>query len=303
MPRVTLAHTMNDVPLTVAAAAQKVGVSPSTLRTWDRRYKLSPSARTVGAHRRYTALDIARLERMCSLIARGVSASDAAHLVTSEPIDSLGVDYEISVIYPEDIETAAKTKDELTIRSILDKAIADEGLVRTWMDYIKPALTHIRNNREPRRPGFCPVLFLQYVVLETIGRVMKEAEAHFAEKRKESPQERIPQVFIASNYRHIIEVNILGTALTWEGFDIHSLCTNTSTIDEASCAYVHSTKPDAVIFVEDVCSLDTITQIQSEGATVVLAGDEAPKTLNPQVVRLRTMTATVDELVQLLCTR
>ena len=39
--------------LTVAAVARRLGVAPSTLRTWDRRYDLGPSAHTAGSHRRY----------------------------------------------------------------------------------------------------------------------------------------------------------------------------------------------------------------------------------------------------------
>ncbi|MDO5747572.1 MAG: MerR family transcriptional regulator [Actinomycetaceae bacterium] len=308
MPRVTLAHTMNDVPLTVAAAAHRVGVPPSTLRTWDRRYGLSPSARTVGAHRRYTALDIARLHRMCSLIARGVSASDAAHTVASEPIDVLGVDYELVSIYPEDLETAAKAGDELTIRSIIDKSVAEEGLVRTWIELIKPALEHVKHNEQTRRPGFCPVVFMQNCVLETIGRVMDEAHANKDHHKglysgsvsQRGAQQKSAQVIVASTHQHVIEVNVLGTALTWEGIEAQALCTSEDIIDDVMKNHIENHDVEAVILVEDACSVDTITSIQSVGVTVVLTGEDAPRITNPNVTRLRTMSATVDEVVSML---
>lgn len=64
--------------LTVAAVASRLGVAPATLRTWDRRYGLGPSERAAGAHRRYSAADLARLVTMRALTLDGVPPSDAA---------------------------------------------------------------------------------------------------------------------------------------------------------------------------------------------------------------------------------
>lgn len=66
--------------LTVAAVARRLGVAPATLRTWDRRYGLGPSAHTAGAHRRYTPADVARLGVMRRLTLEGVAPADAAQL-------------------------------------------------------------------------------------------------------------------------------------------------------------------------------------------------------------------------------
>ena len=64
--------------LTVAAVARRLGVAPSTLRTWDRRYGLGPSAHTAGSHRRYSATDLARLVVMRRLTLEGVPPAEAA---------------------------------------------------------------------------------------------------------------------------------------------------------------------------------------------------------------------------------
>jgi len=70
--------TLLSPMLTVAAVARRLGVAPPTLRTWDRRYGLGPSAHTAGAHRRYSPADVARLMVMRRLTLEGVPSADAA---------------------------------------------------------------------------------------------------------------------------------------------------------------------------------------------------------------------------------
>lgn len=74
--------------LTPAAVARRLGVAAATLRTWDRRYGLGPSEHTAGAHRRYTATDLARLTTMRSLTLDGVAPADAARIARAA--DDLG---------------------------------------------------------------------------------------------------------------------------------------------------------------------------------------------------------------------
>ncbi|GIG30028.1 MerR family transcriptional regulator [Cellulomonas marina] len=66
--------------LAVAAVAQRLGVAPATLRTWDRRYGLGPSGHSAGAHRRYSPQDVERLLVMRRLTLDGVAPGDAARL-------------------------------------------------------------------------------------------------------------------------------------------------------------------------------------------------------------------------------
>jgi DNA-binding transcriptional MerR regulator len=85
--RVVNAATSTPTPtLTVAAVARRLGVAPSTLRTWDRRYGLGPSAHTAGAHRRYSPADVARLMVMRRLTLEGVSPADAAKIALATAV-------------------------------------------------------------------------------------------------------------------------------------------------------------------------------------------------------------------------
>ncbi|MFI7138280.1 MerR family transcriptional regulator [Streptomyces massasporeus] len=70
--------------LTTGEVARRLGVAPTTVRTWDRRYGLGPDAHTGGRHRRWTATDVARLERMCALTTTGIPPAEAARTVLGE---------------------------------------------------------------------------------------------------------------------------------------------------------------------------------------------------------------------------
>ncbi|MET9696842.1 MerR family transcriptional regulator [Streptomyces sp. NPDC006529] len=65
-------------PLSTGAVARRLGVSPTTLRSWERRYAIGPARREDGRHRRWTPDDIARLDLMCHLTSQGVPPAEAA---------------------------------------------------------------------------------------------------------------------------------------------------------------------------------------------------------------------------------
>lgn len=60
------------------AVAARLGVAPSTLRSWNQRYDLGPSEHRSGRHRRYTTADLVRLEHMRALVAAGIAPAEAA---------------------------------------------------------------------------------------------------------------------------------------------------------------------------------------------------------------------------------
>ena len=74
---------------TAGQVARYLGISESTLRTWHRRYGLSPHDAEPGHYRRYQADDIARLRRMVDLIGNGMLASEAARAVQDGQADTV----------------------------------------------------------------------------------------------------------------------------------------------------------------------------------------------------------------------
>ncbi|MEU0735529.1 MerR family transcriptional regulator [Streptomyces lavendulocolor] len=64
--------------MTTGAVARLLGVSPVTLRSWDRRYGIGPAGRRDGGHRRWRPADIAVLREMCRLTAAGLPPAESA---------------------------------------------------------------------------------------------------------------------------------------------------------------------------------------------------------------------------------
>ena len=69
--------------LRIGELAKRTGVSPELLRAWEQRYRLLQPTRTPGGFRLYSAADEARVQHMQSLVAGGLAAAQAAHLVLS----------------------------------------------------------------------------------------------------------------------------------------------------------------------------------------------------------------------------
>ena len=150
-----------DVTLTVAAVARRLGVAPATLRTWDRRYGLGPSGHSAGGHRRYSVLDMARLESMQRLVKSGVSPADAARVALEltevsitapgaviSPIDNSNLD---AVQLVRGLLRAATSLDSVALSDSLDSYISRYGVVWTWMNVLSPVLVEVGNRWETEK--------------------------------------------------------------------------------------------------------------------------------------------------------
>ncbi|MFD4245725.1 MerR family transcriptional regulator [Streptomyces sp. NPDC058525] len=71
---------MSEAALGVStgAVARRLGVSPTTVRSWEQRYGIGPAVREGGRHRRWMPGDVAMLEEMCRLTSSGIPPAEAA---------------------------------------------------------------------------------------------------------------------------------------------------------------------------------------------------------------------------------
>src|SRR5690242_12874386 len=142
-----------DLTWGVGAAATRLDIAASTLRTWERRYGVGPTFRTQGGHRRYTERDIDRVELMRRLVARGVSAQDAARVVRSLERDELDLALADELgrrpgeLEPVDLIdaglAAAVTADENRLTELFAGLLRRGRLVDTWRQVLSPALVRM----------------------------------------------------------------------------------------------------------------------------------------------------------------
>ncbi|PWK69526.1 B12 binding protein [Streptomyces sp. CG 926] len=144
--------------VTTGAVARRLGVAPTTLRSWDRRYGIGPAAREDGRHRRWTAGDIAVLQEMCRLTASGVPPAEAARAAragsptapaapaTASPAPARqpgsGNGLPLGDVRQEcrGLGRAAVRLDSPTMDEMLGSLIGEYGLVTTWEEVMVPTL-------------------------------------------------------------------------------------------------------------------------------------------------------------------
>ncbi|MCU7820773.1 MerR family transcriptional regulator [Kitasatospora sp. DSM 101779] len=142
--------------------ARRLGVSPTTVRSWERRYGIGPARREEGHHRRWTPQDIAVLEAMCHLTARGVPPGEAARqaLGAARPVPPVppgpgGAEpaaepagrpetgsAPAGPVSPEcrGLTRAAVRLDTVEVARLLRQVVDEMGAVAAWTEVMMPAL-------------------------------------------------------------------------------------------------------------------------------------------------------------------
>lgn len=145
--------------LPTGEVARRIGVSPVTIRSWERRYGIGPGARLDGRHRRWTADDIQRLETMCRLTVQGLTPAEAARCVLARrdtgPAPDGSLDFGLAAVgdaavglagdkaarvLARGIVRAACRLDAPTVHDLVDEAIERRGVEHAWAEILTPAL-------------------------------------------------------------------------------------------------------------------------------------------------------------------
>ncbi|MFI5980476.1 MerR family transcriptional regulator [Streptomyces sp. NPDC051555] len=194
-------------PLSTGAVARRLGVSPTTLRSWERRYSIGPARREDGRHRRWTPDDIARLELMCHLTSQGVPPAEAARAALAGPA---GAAPEVAPaaappppapsapparpgakapggrnalplgeVRPEcrGLARAAVRLDAPAVAELLEAALAVHGPVTAWEEIIAPTLHAVGRKWASSGERYVEVEhLLSWHVSGALGRVRPAAE-------------------------------------------------------------------------------------------------------------------------------
>lgn len=147
----------------VGAVATRLRTTTATLRAWERRYGLAPSARTRGGHRRYSAEDVELLRRMLDLVVQGVAPADAARALRAGATPRLSAHAPSELDAPATAWPRAGAPGEQQLRALIDalhaldadtvaalvaEVLAEAGAAAAWTGLLAPALTAIGEHWE-----------------------------------------------------------------------------------------------------------------------------------------------------------
>ncbi len=142
--------------VSVADAARRIGVATSTLRTWERRYGLRPSGRTSGGHRRYTADDVAALQRLRQLIDSGMPTASAAAMAgeadrTRRPraTSRASGDHDEVRRFARAVEQLDSPEAAAAATAVIDKI----GVIAAWTEVFTPHLQAVGEHWESTGEG------------------------------------------------------------------------------------------------------------------------------------------------------
>ena len=226
--------------LTVAAVARRIGVAPATLRTWDRRYGLGPSAHESGEHRRYCPADLARLTLMRRLITSGVSPCDAAAQARSHKgtinLETIVTDYVVREELVTALHKAAKGLDKKFIEAALRKDLAQYGVEQSWSEVIVPLLLIVGNEWEASGDG----IEVEHLLTEVLKGILREHVEDIREPVNAHP------VLLASvgEEVHSLALHALAAALAERKIETYFLGARTPL--EALSAMITRSAPPAV---------------------------------------------------------
>ncbi|QWC86427.1 MerR family transcriptional regulator [Nocardioidaceae bacterium] len=136
--------------LTVKQAAQRAGISPTTLRAWERRYDVLEPGRTPAGYRIYDEAALDRLRTMAALVHAGWSPSKAADHIREQEgaVDRRTTPRrrpDGSVPDPAYLQLAevAEALDSQEMERLLDTMFAREDLEEMLVDWLIPSMAEV----------------------------------------------------------------------------------------------------------------------------------------------------------------
>ena len=124
----------------IGELSRRTGVSVDVLRVWERRYSLLSPERSAGGQRLYSTEDEARIRAMLEHQNEGLSAAEAARIVTSKAFfDTTATTAEL--LAP--LTAAIDALDEPGTHAALDRAIARLGIEGALTEVVMPYLREL----------------------------------------------------------------------------------------------------------------------------------------------------------------
>ncbi|WP_017584922.1 MerR family transcriptional regulator [Nocardiopsis ganjiahuensis] len=271
--------------LTPGATARLLGVAPTTLRSWDRRYGVGPRERSPGGHRRYTPADVARLRELCRLVGEGAPPAEAARQVLAPgptPLPAVpepraggeGLPLGAASLTLQGLARAAMRMDSDLVEHLLQNAVESQGTVAAWEDLAMPLLYGMGRKWEDTR-RFVEV---EHLLSWSVSSVLRRVPAP-PPPRAPGVHDRPVLLACVPHEMHSLPVEALAAALREAGLAHRVL--GACTPAEATVRAVRRIGPRAVVLwchtsgehdAEALVSVARVTVSAPERTTLYTAG-------------------------------
>jgi predicted DNA-binding transcriptional regulator AlpA len=124
------------------AAAAMIGVSPSTLRSWERRFGFPQPRRTEGGHRQF---DLAEIEALRSAFEETQNVSSAISIARERGAGPAS---------PSRLRSALNRFDENEADGIIEESLAVRSVERTVDEVLLPAIEALDDGTQPPPPEY-----------------------------------------------------------------------------------------------------------------------------------------------------
>ncbi len=307
----------HEVGFSVGTVARRLGIAPSTLRTWNRRYGIGAQELSPGRHRRYTADDITRLEHMQKLILRGVAPGDAARAALADAAAPAGAARAAAnparsgpghgaggqrLALPgasavaRGLARAALALDDALMGEIIQAAVDRDGVILTWDDLLVPVLAGIGTRYEHSGECIEAEHLLSAVTLAVLAGIRPAQTG--------PPDHRAVLLACAPGEQHSLPLYALAAALAERGVAARVLGANLPYPSLA--AAVRRTGPAAVFLWSQVPASGNVRALPDlrpprPGTRLLLGGPGWPRTALPDGARLvETLPGAVAEVLAAL---
>lgn len=193
--------------MNIAALSRRTGVAPDTLRKWEQRYGVLKPCRTEGGQRRYSDLDVARVDWLLARLAEGYRIGEAAALLgdgASPPPTCPGE-------LLEDLKAAVSAGDHATMARLLDQAFALQNVEETLVEVAQPLLRWVGDGWAA---GDLTVADEHLVTQEVRGRLLRMLTDTHAGVRG------VAVLLCGPGERHDLGLLMFGVLLQADGWEI-----------------------------------------------------------------------------------
>lgn len=138
----------------IKAVSNIIGVQPSTLRAWERRYQIIAPKRNQAGHRLYTEEHIQILKWLMEKVSSGMMIGQAVQLLEEKRLQSTvqkEIHFDKEVVLVDDLLQALLKFDEITIAALLNEAFSiysTEKVVANIVLRVTDKLLTSKNNNE-----------------------------------------------------------------------------------------------------------------------------------------------------------